>query len=50
MKINMGQKWYQSIAYDLSLGRLGFILNIKESWPIKFLKKVFRVLTTFDVV
>jgi hypothetical protein len=30
-KINMGQKWYryQSIAYDLPLGRLGFILNFK---------------------
>jgi hypothetical protein len=45
----MGQKWYQSIAYDLLLGRLGFILNFNGSCPLKFGKKVFSVLMTFDV-
>jgi hypothetical protein len=36
MKTNMGQKWYQSKAYDLGLGRLGFILHFKGPWPLKF--------------
>jgi hypothetical protein len=36
MKTNMGQKWYQSQAYDLGLGRLGFILNFKGPWLLKF--------------
>jgi hypothetical protein len=40
MKINMGQKWYQSKAYDLGLGHLGFILHIKGPRPLK-LKKTF---------
>jgi hypothetical protein len=32
----MGQKWYQSKAYDLGLGRLVFILHFKGPWSLKF--------------
>jgi hypothetical protein len=49
MKINMGQKWYQSIAYDLPLGHLWFILNFKGPRPLKFEEKNFNVLMTFDM-
>jgi hypothetical protein len=35
-KTKKGQKWYQSRAYDLGLGRLGFILQFKGPWPLKF--------------
>jgi hypothetical protein len=48
MKINMGQKWYQSTAYDLPLGRLGFILNFKGPRPFKLEeKKCFQRLNDF---
>jgi hypothetical protein len=36
LKTNRGQKWYQSKAYALGLGRLGFILHFKGPWPLKF--------------
>jgi hypothetical protein len=36
MKTNMGQKWYQSKAYDLGLGLLVFISHFKGPWPLKF--------------
>jgi hypothetical protein len=38
----MGQKWYQSIAYDLPLGRLRLNLNFKGPRPFKFEKKTLR--------
>jgi hypothetical protein len=40
----MGQKWYQSKAYDLGLSRLGFILHFKGQ-----LNKRFWRLLTFHV-
>jgi hypothetical protein len=33
---NMGQKWFQSKAYYLGLGRLGLILHFKGPWHLKF--------------
>jgi hypothetical protein len=39
----MGQKWYQSKAYDLGLGRLGFTLLLKGSSPLKFNKRFQRL-------
>jgi hypothetical protein len=45
----MGKKWYQSKAYDLALGRLGFILHLKGPWPLKFKFNVFGVLMIFHV-
>jgi hypothetical protein len=36
----VGIKWYQSKAFDLGLGCLGFILHFKGPWPLKF-KKTF---------
>jgi hypothetical protein len=40
----MGQK-YQSIAFDLGLDRLGFILHFKRPWPLKFKGTIQRKLT-----
>jgi hypothetical protein len=36
MKNNMGQKWYQSTAYDLPISRLVFLFYFTEPWPLKF--------------
>jgi hypothetical protein len=35
-KRKMGQKWYQSTAYDLPISRLVLFLKFKEPWPFKF--------------
>jgi hypothetical protein len=44
----VGQKWYQSIAYDFPLSRWTFFSNLKGAGPLN-LKKVFSVLISFNV-
>jgi hypothetical protein len=36
----MGQKWYQSTAYDLPISPLVFLFYFKEPWPF-ILKELF---------
>jgi hypothetical protein len=47
MKINMGQKWYQLIAYDLLFSRWVFFYLFKEPWPFNLKKTFFRTLINF---
>jgi hypothetical protein len=35
MKTNMGLKWYQSTAYDLTISRLVFFFNLKSLGPFR---------------
>jgi hypothetical protein len=47
MKTNMGQKWYQSTAYDLPISRLVFLFYLKGPWPFKFKETFFSSLINF---
>jgi hypothetical protein len=35
----MGQKWYQSTAYDLPISRLLLFLNLKSLGPLNLKKR-----------
>jgi hypothetical protein len=38
-KTNMGQKWYQSTAYDIMV----FLVYFKGPWPFKFKETFFSL-------
>jgi hypothetical protein len=50
MKTNIGQNWYQAIAYDLPFFRWKtFYFYIKGPWPFKFKETFFSILKPFIV-